>query len=75
MLKEISFGIPKPYKVSAKRFKIPEVSKIDNITENITINPPIKRIVEIDFFIEEPKISPISEIFNGASLELNFVSL
>ena len=45
------------------------------ITEKNTIKPPIERREKIDFFIAFPKISPKSDIFMGASFELNFVSL
>ena len=39
-------------------FVIPDVFKIDTITENKTINPPIIRIVEVEDFMLSPKISP-----------------
>ena len=41
-----------------KIFKILLLSKIDIITENKTIKPPIKRTELIEFIIEADKISP-----------------
>ena len=72
---EIFLGIPNAYKVVLIISNIPEVSRIDKITEKNTIKPPIERREKIDFFIAFPKISPKSDIFMGASFELNFVSL
>lgn len=49
--------------------KNPLFSKIESITEKTTINPPIFKIVVIDFFIDVPKISPksLTSIFFGFS--------
>lgn len=58
MLNEILYGIPNFTKKEAVEVKICVLDKIDIITENNTTNPPIVRIVEIDFLMAFPKISP-----------------
>jgi len=75
MLVDMFSTIPICVNIEVIIFKIPEFSKIDRITENKTTNPPIDKIEETAFPILLPKVSPISEIFNGVSFELNFVSL
>ena len=58
MLKVMSYGIPKFAKKLAIPVKISKFDKMEMITENKTTNPPMDRMVEIDFLIASPKISP-----------------
>lgn len=58
ILKEISYGIPRFARKLASVVKISRLDKIDRITENNTTNPPMDTMVEIDFLIASPRISP-----------------
>ena len=72
---EISWGILKIDKKLEIRLIIPDVFRIDIITENSTIKPPIERIFDIEDFIALPKISPKFENLIGIFFSLNFISL
>ena len=58
ILKAISEGIPKFDNKLAIVVKNSMLDKIEMITENKTTKPPIDKIVEIDFLMASPKISP-----------------
>ena len=59
----------------ARFFIIPQVSRIDKITENNTIKPPIESRLLIADFIEFPNISPKFESLSGIFFSLNIFSL
>lgn len=59
--KAISYGSPEITRKLANLVKISRLDKIDIITENNTTNPPMDTIVEMDFLIASPRISPKSD--------------
>jgi hypothetical protein len=72
LIQPLSDNITKKVEI---KLTISEVFRIDRITENSTIKPPIDKIFDIEDFMAFPKISPKFEILIGIFCSLNFFSL